>query len=272
MEKISKIKLRDAMIAACVGVNQLARMANVNVHTIIKFLKSNSKIRLSTLGKLSRALNISPEDLIISEEEMLMKIIEPSVELMREIDGAEVMKFIERCGRTCYQSEKNITEDSAEKFVRNLIKRGHESVLEHFSCTFKIICDRGVMAELTRHRLASFSIESTRYNNYDELTFIKPCFWKEETNAYVNFEFDMQEVEKVYLNWIEEGARPEQARAFLPNSLKTEIVMTANLREWRHILKLRTAKSAHPQMHQVAGMILAILKEKLPVIFEDIGA
>ena len=207
-----------------------------------------------------------------------MKIIEPSVELMRDFDGAEVMKFIERCGRTCYQSEKNITEDSAEKFVRNLIKRGHESVLEHFSATFKIICDRGVMAELTRHRLASFSVESTRYNNYasakfdNELTFIKPSFWKEDTNAYVNFEFDMQEFEKVYLNWIEEGATPQEARAFLPNSLKTEIVMTANLREWRTILKLRTAKDAHPQMRQVANMILKILKEKLLVVFEDIGA
>ena len=98
-----------------------------------------------------------------------MKIIEPSVELMRDFDGAEVMKFIERCGRICYQSEKNITADSAEKFVRNLIKRGHESVLEHFSATFKIICDRGVMAELTRHRLASFSVESTRYNAYKVL-------------------------------------------------------------------------------------------------------
>ena len=99
-----------------------------------------------------------------------MKIIEPSVELMRDFDGAEVMKFIERCGRTCYQSWKNTTDNSAIVFVRNLIKRGHESVLEHFSATFKIICDRGVMAELTRHRLASFSIESTRFNAYDELT------------------------------------------------------------------------------------------------------
>ena len=198
-----------------------------------------------------------------------MKIIEPRVELMREFDGVEVMKFIERCGRTCYQSEKNITADSAEKFVRNLIKRGHESVLEHFSTTFKIICDRGVMAELTRHRLASFSIESTRYNNYKELTFIHPCFWNCVDG---DFEFVMRKVEKFYKYFRKDlKATPEQARAILPNSLKTEIVMTANLREWRTILKLRTAKDAHPQMRQVATMILAILKEKLPVVFEDIG-
>ena len=186
------------------------------------------------------------------------------------------MKFLEKCGRTAYQSKKNITDDSAEKFIRNLIKRGHESVLEHFSCTFKIICDRGVMAELTRHRLASFTIESTRFNDYsskkfgNELTVIRPCFWAEETNAYHWWEFDMEEIEKTYLNWREEEVPPEQVRAILPNSLKTEIIMTCNLREWRHILKLRTAKDAHPQMRQVAEIILDALKRKLPVIFEDI--
>lgn len=130
-----------------------------------------------------------------------MKIIEPSVELMRDFDGAEVMKFIERCGRTCYQSEKNITEDSAEKFVRNLIKRGHESVLEHFSVTFKIICDRGVMAELTRHRLASFSIESTRFNDYSsekfggEFAFIRPRFWVGKPIEYISWQKVMEWLE-----------------------------------------------------------------------------
>ena len=220
-----------------------------------------------------------------------MKIIEPSVELMRDFDGEEVMKFIEKCGRTCYQSEKNITEDSAEKFVRNLIKRGHESVLEHFSATFKIICDRGVMAELTRHRLASFTIESTRFNDYSkgELTFIKPCYWDKpkliehdlagkppvDVHAKATEDWNelMYEIENLYRAMRFGGSiPPQEARTILPNSLKTEIVMTANLREWRTILKLRTAKDAHPQMRQVANMILEILKEKLPVVFEDIGA
>ena len=203
-----------------------------------------------------------------------MKIVEPSVELMRDFDGAEIMKFIEHCGRTAYQSEKNITADSAEKFIRNLIKRGHESVLEHFSATFKIICDRGVMAELTRHRLASFTIESTRFNDYSskkfggELTFIEPCFCKDtETLVWKSY---MSRSEKDYLRMLNIGATPEQARAILPNSLKTEIIMTANLRELRHILQLRCDKKAHPQMRQVANMILAVLKEKLPIIFEDI--
>ena len=210
-----------------------------------------------------------------------MKIIEPRVELMRDFDGAEVMKFLERCGRTAYKSENNITDDSAEKFIRNLIKRGHESVLEHFSCTFKIICDRGVSHELVRHRLASFTQESTRYCNYasdkfgGELTFIKPCFWKEKENVVFpkidRWKAAMQFCEQEYKCFLNKGATLEQARIILPNSLKTEIVMTANLREWRTILKLRTAKDAHPQMRQIALMILEILKQKLPVVFEDIG-
>ena len=201
-----------------------------------------------------------------------MKIIEPSVELMRDFDGAEIMKFIERCGRTAYQSEKNITADSAEKFIRNLIKRGHESVLEHFSATFKIICDRGVMAEITRHRLASYTIESTRFNAYKELTFIRPFEDNKDGLDYKNWKWLCEQIEAAYDTMISRRVTPEQARAILPNSLKTEIVMTANLREWRTILKLRTAKDAHPQMRQVANMILDVLKEKLPIVFEDIGA
>lgn len=212
-----------------------------------------------------------------------MQVIEQSVELMRDFDGAEVMKFIEKCGRTCYLSQDNITDNSADNFVRNIIKRGHESVLEHFSCTFKIICDRGVSHELVRHRLASYSQESTRYCAYDtekfdgELTFIKPCFW-EKGDKFVNpalcyemWEDTVKKLEFIYHSLRERGATPEQARSILPNSLKTEIVMTANLREWRHVLKLRTDKAAHPQMREVAFMILNVLKEKLPIVFEDIA-
>lgn len=206
-----------------------------------------------------------------------MKIIEPSAVLMRDFDGAEVMKFLELCGRTAYKSEQNITENSAEKFVRNIIKRGHESVLEHFSCTFKIICDRGVSHEIVRHRLASFTQESTRWCDYSskkfggELTFIKPCFWKDNDVEYFIWQNRLQEIELSYRHLIEnKKASPQEARSILPNSLKTEIVMTANLRELRHFLKLRTAKDAHPQMRQIAFIILDILKEKLPVVFEDI--
>ncbi len=205
-----------------------------------------------------------------------MKIIELSVELIGEVDGEKIMKHIERAGRVCYKSESRISDNSAEKFIANIIKSGHESVIEHSSVTFKIICDRGVLAEITRHRLASFSVESTRYNDYSngkfdgELTFIKPNFWAEDDENFLLWKNTMSQLEKIYLEMRKNGARPEQARSILPNSLKTEIFMTANLREWRHFLKLRTSSRAHPQMRQVALKIYEILREKLPVIFSDI--
>lgn len=205
-----------------------------------------------------------------------MKIIEPSVELVDDFDAAAIMKKIERAGRVCYKSEGNIKDDSAEKFIRGIIKRGHESVIEHAAISFKIICDRGVTHELVRHRIASYSQESSRYCDYSagkfggELTFIKPCFWQEDDANYKIWLESMELAEKNYLALREGGARPEEARSILPNSLKTEIFVTMNLREWRHFLKLRTAKAAHPQMREVTLKIYKILVEKLPAIFDDI--
>ena len=200
-----------------------------------------------------------------------MKIIEPSVELFEDFDGAAYMKKIERAGRTCYKSGAKITETSATQFVRNLIKRGHESVLEHCSVTFKIICDRGVMAELTRHRHCSFSVESTRYCDYskDGVKFISP--FAQGTLNFIIWENAVIAAELPYRQLRTNGIPPELARSVLPMSLATEMVVTANLREWRHVLKLRTDAKAHPQMRQVANMILDIFKAKLPVIFEDIN-
>lgn len=195
-----------------------------------------------------------------------MKIVEQSAELIDDVDGAAILKKIERCGRVCYQSQPK--EDSAENFVRMLIKRGHESVLEHESLTFRIVTSRGIMSELTRHRIASFSVESTRFVKYNELTVIKPVgltntgyyLWKSET------EF----IEKSYRLLIRNGERPEVARDVLPQCTKSELYMTANLRELRHILKLRLSKAAHPAMRELAGMIYDIIKAKVPVIVEDI--
>ena len=205
-----------------------------------------------------------------------MKIIEAGVELVDDFDAATIMKKIERAGRVCYKSEGNITCDSAEKFIRGIIKRGHESVIEHATVSFKIICDRGVTHELVRHRLASYSQESTRFCDYtagkfgNELTFIKPCFWQDDNENFKLWKEAMALVEKNYLALRAKGARPEEARSILPNSLKTEIFVTMNLREWRHFLKLRTAKAAHPQMREVALKIYSILVEKLPAVFDDI--
>ena len=205
-----------------------------------------------------------------------MKIIEASVELVDDFDAAAIMKKIERAGRVCYKSEGNIKSDSAEKFIRGIIKRGHESVIEHASISFKIVCDRGVTHELVRHRIASYSQESTRFCDYTagkfggELTFIKPCFWSEDDENFLLWKATMAQLEKNYLTLRANGAKPEEARSILPNSLKTEIFVTMNLRELRHFLKLRTAKAAHPQMREVALKIYKILVEKLPAIFDDI--
>lgn len=206
-----------------------------------------------------------------------MRIIEPSVEFIGELDAEKIMKHIELAGRVCYKSESKISDKSAEKFIANIIKSGHESVIEHVSLTFKIVCDRGVSHEIVRHRLASYSQSSTRYCNYasdkfgNELTFIKPCFWNEDDENYNLWKETLELAEKNYLALIKNGAKPQEARSILPNSLMTEIFMTADLREWRHFLKLRCSKRAHPQMREVAFKIYKILNESLPVIFSDIA-
>ena len=205
-----------------------------------------------------------------------MKIINASYSIETPIDGAEILKRIEKAGRTCYKSEDRITAESAKAFVRMLIERGHESVLEHESITVRFICDRGISHEIVRHRLASYSQESTRYCNYsndkfrNEVTFIKPCFFKEKKGAYCSWYNSMDFAECAYFDMLDDGCTPQEARSVLPNSTKTEVVMTANLREWRHFLKLRTAKAAHPQMRELTVPLLHEMQERIPVVFDDI--
>lgn len=205
-----------------------------------------------------------------------MKVIKPSFEIMDNINGSELIKKIELCGRVCYKSEERISEESAEKFVINILKSGHESVIEHEKISVRIICDRGVSHEIVRHRIASYSQESTRYCNYskakfgNELTLIKPVFWEESSAEYRLWYESMSVIEKTYNELISRGVKPQEARSILPNSLKTEIVVTMNLREWRHFLKLRTSERAHPQMREIACEILDEFKKIVPVIFDDI--
>lgn len=202
-----------------------------------------------------------------------MKIIKPYFEILTSINGNEILKSIELIGRVCYKSEDKITEDSAMKFVSNVIKRGHESVIEHQSISVRIICDRGVSHEIVRHRLASYSQESTRYCNYGvtgEVVFIKPCFWNDDSIQMETWSTSMRASEFDYLNLLKQGATPQEARSVLPNSLKTEIVMTMNLREWRHFFKLRTGIAAHPQMREITIPMLKEFKSLVPVVFDDI--
>lgn len=208
-----------------------------------------------------------------------MKIIEPYaifITPINEDSGVTVMKRIEEIGRVCYKSEGKITEDSYKKFIGNLIKRGHESVLEHCSVTVKFVCDRGVSHEIVRHRLASYSQESTRYCNYsgdqfgNEITVIKPVFFEMGSANYNAWYDGCRSAEDAYFSLLDNGASPQEARSVLPNSLKTEVVMTASIREWRHFFKLRCSPAAHPQMREVARMALHQFYTYMPELFEDV--
>ena len=205
-----------------------------------------------------------------------MKIIKPSIELIDPPTYDALLRKVEIAGRVCYKSENKIADGSAEKFVKGIVKRGHEAVLEHGSLSVRFICDRGVSHEIVRHRLASYCQESTRYCNYSknefgsEITVIEPYYLDKNSAGYGLWEISCRQAEKSYFDLLNWGCTPQEARAVLPNSLKTEVVMTADLREWRHFCKLRASKAAHPQMREVAAMLLDTLKENYPVFFEDI--
>jgi thymidylate synthase (FAD) len=202
-----------------------------------------------------------------------MQIIKPSIEIMACTPDLEVI--IEQAGRVCYKSEDKITYGSATKFIERLQESKHESVLEHGSITVRFVVDRGVSHELVRHRLASFSQESTRYCNYGkakfgtEITVIEPCFWEKGDSKWKQWLEACHHAEMRYFNLLAEGATPQEARSVLPNSLKTEVVMTANPREWLHVFKLRTSLQAHPQMREVMIPLQYEFTTRWPSIFES---
>ena len=221
-----------------------------------------------------------------------MDILKAGFEILTPISegGIEELKHIEEIGRVCYKSEGKITEDgeSAKKFVKMLIDRGHEAMIEHSSLSVKFVVDRGVSHELVRHRIASFAQESTRYVNYslekfgNEINVIDIRNGIDLDNKMKNMDSDtisaimnewflaMEDAEKHYMKMIELGSTPQIARSVLPNSTKTEITITANYREWRNFFKLRVPNTAHPQMREVTIPLLKELKRRLPIIFDDI--
>lgn len=208
-----------------------------------------------------------------------MKIIKPYVEPTVPLAPAEdLYRIVEAGGRTCYLSEA-VEGDTPAKFIQRAIKRGHESILEHAIVSLRFICDRGVSHELVRHRLASYSQESTRYCNYsrgkfgEEITVIKPCFWDESDFEYVAWANLCSKAEDAYIDLLRRGATPQEARSVLPNSLKTEIVVTMNIRNWRHFFQMRyfgVAGTPHPQMVEVAKMAFDLLCSHYPAFFEDL--
>ena len=200
-----------------------------------------------------------------------MKISKQKVELLNCLSYEDMLKNIEIAGRTCYKSESEFTKESGEKFVKKLIKLGHESVLEHGSLTFKIKTNRNITHELVRHRIASYSQESTRYVKYDDIEFIP---WIDPRGLKVNHVYDLEDLyvdlEFLYGKLIEDNFKPEEARDILPGSVATTIIVTMNMRELRHFLKLRLDKAAHPQMRDLAKMIQDIVKENYPVFIGEL--
>jgi len=216
-----------------------------------------------------------------------MILVKPSFKILTDVEGLGILRRIEQAGRICYKSENKITDESAEKFVERIIAFGHHSIIEHANISVKITCDRGVTHEIVRHRLVAYSQESTRYCNYKGgVTFVIPPWINIEEGEYVRststilngekygglytWFAHMWESEDAYMQALKYGWTPQQARSVLPNSLKTEIVMTANIREWRHILKLRTSKAAHPQMQETMIPILAEFRELMPILFDNL--
>ena len=204
-----------------------------------------------------------------------MRLVDPVI-YVEDYDGVKIMKRIERACRMCYRSEGKITEDSYKSLLKNCISRGHESVLEHEKVSVRIRADIGTYKDLTRHRFASFSVESTRYCNYgknkfdNEIKIIKPCHIEEGTELYDMWKEALEDMEKHYLAMSKAGAIPDQLRMILPHSTAAEYSMTANIREWKHILSLRCSNHTHPSIRQVLIPLLLKFKEDMPEIFGDV--
>lgn len=209
-----------------------------------------------------------------------MKVIQASYEILTDLSDAinTILKPIEVAGRVCYKSENNITDDSCITFCRNILKRGHEAVIEHSQLSVRFIVDRAIANELVRHRIASYCQESTRYVNYSKEKFgneIKVIAPDESllpigSNDYNIWWSACKSCEDAYMAMLSNNVKPEIARNVLPLSTATEIIMTANIREWRSVMKLRTTFFAHPQMRSIMRKLLDELKQKVPVLFDDI--
>ncbi len=203
-----------------------------------------------------------------------MRVVKQSAKLIWCTDQPE--RTIERIARVCYKSEDKITKDSSGPFIRLLLQSGHFAMIEHASASFHLVTDRGISHELVRHRLASYAQESTRYCNYGGRKFRHSCTFVLPSNIDDGHKRIImsacRDAEHHYFYLVQNGTSPQIARAVLPNCLKTEIVMTANFREWLHFLKLRTNKKAHPQMVELANLIKKELVKLSPTIFTDLSA
>lgn len=204
-----------------------------------------------------------------------MNIVEPYAKLMDVSDkeeGIRLLRKIEWCGRISHRSEDAQGADSWDRFIRAIVlQHGDWSIVEHAIATVDMLVDRGITHEIVRHRLFSFTQESTRFVNYEKkmaASFIMPPDLNEAQR--VSWERNIGQAEMSYREAISQGCAPQIARSVFPNALASRIIVTGNLRNWRHFLLMRTTKEAHPQMRQVTIPLLAEFQAKIPILFEDI--
>ena len=206
-----------------------------------------------------------------------MKLVKPKVEVLDKLNGTQILKRIEKIARTCYKSEDKISEDdsSARKLVTNLINSKHEAMLEFVDITVKFTCSRSIAQEITRHRLASFAMESQRFCAYNkdkfgnEVTFVLPS-WVNDNESTELFIQTLKNTELTYFELLNKGLKAQEAREILPNATKTELNMKANLREWRHFFNLRCSQAAHPDIRVLALDLLKQFHDRIPIIFDDL--
>lgn len=205
-----------------------------------------------------------------------MNIIQPCLYVEKQ-DEAKILRKIEHAGRICYKTEGKAEDGTYHEFLRKRIDTGHLSVVEHDMISTLWVCDRGISHEAVRHRMASFSQESTRYCNYSKdgfgkaITVIEPLFFDQGSLDYDTWRDGCEYSESTYMDLLDNGRTAQEARSVLPNSLKTEFMMSANLREWRLVCSLRADKAAHPQMKQLAIPLLWYFKAHYAPLFDDIS-
>lgn len=203
------------------------------------------------------------------DSQAVKAFVTPQVDLLAITENAE--RIIEEAGRTCYLSFEKMSEDSAKRFIRMIIKSGHHSVLEHASATFRIKGgSRSFTHQIVRHRVASFSQQSQRYVSEESFKVITPPSIQKNGEALALFNDCMEQCRRTYHKLKEMDVRKEDARFVLPNAVESEIVVSANFREWRHIISLRMEKSAQWEIRNICTMILEKLVEKAPIVFEDL--
>ncbi len=206
-----------------------------------------------------------------------MLIIPPEIRVPASQLDERVMLRLERCARICYKSEDKMDDEYSQSFLQRIVNSGHESVIEHEKVTALFIIDRGISHELVRHRIGSYSQESTRYCNYGkdrfgrEISVIKPYFYIPGTETHALWEESCLLAEKNYLDLLDKGSTPQEARSILPTCLKTEIAVTYNIREWRHFFYMRCSTAAHPQMRQVAIPLLLLFQDKFKALFGKVA-